>query len=113
MVVPVAKELKLTVTDPVVESEPVFEELAPADKDDVGVLDVERDKLCVEVGVIEEVEVPLPVALAVGVLLSEDEVVVLSVAKLLDVFEELEPNVTDDVGDNEIDLLDEMVDEGD
>ena len=94
-------------------SEPVFEELAPAVRDDVGVLDVERDKLCVEVGVIEDVEVPLPVALAVSVLLSEDEVVVLSVAKLLDVIEELEPNVIDDVGDNEIDWLDEMVDEGD
>ena len=47
--------------------------------------------ICVEVGVIEGVEVPLPVALAVGVLLSEDELVALPVFVLLGVLEELEP----------------------
>ena len=66
-----------------------------------------------ELGVLEEVEVPLLVVLTVCGLLSEDVLVVLGVAKLLGVFEGLEPYVIEEVGESEIDSLNEIVDEGD
>ena len=63
------------------------------------------------VGVGEEVGVPLPVALAVGVLLSEDELAVLPVFVLLGVLEGLEPKVLELAGETLIDELSVTVEE--
>ena len=69
----------LVVIEAVPESVPVFDELASAVNEDVGVRDVDDDKLSVELGVPEEVGVPKAVSLdvtdnepvSVGVLLNE------------------------------------------
>jgi hypothetical protein len=45
------------VVEPVPESEPVFDELAPVVTDAVGVRDTDRERLIVELGVIDDVAV--------------------------------------------------------
>jgi hypothetical protein len=108
----VALEVAVTLSDIVPLSEPAFEGLAPNDNEPVGVCDVERERLWVEVGVHDEVAVPLRVALAVGVLVAVDELVVLPEFELLaGVFVGLAPIVIDDDDENEIDALRVMVDD--
>ncbi len=58
----VAVELSLFVIEPVPLSVPVFKELAPTESEAVGVPDVDFERLVVDDGVIEEVDVPLLVA---------------------------------------------------
>jgi hypothetical protein len=53
--VPVGVDERVVVVELVPESEPVFDELAPAVKDAVGVREWERERLVVELGVIDDV----------------------------------------------------------
>ena len=63
----VGVDVSVIVVDPVPLLEPVFDELAPVDTDAVGEEDIDRERLCVElavdddVGVFEVVIVPVPV----------------------------------------------------
>jgi hypothetical protein len=103
--------LTLLVVDPVVESDPVADELAPSVSDAVGVRDVERERDGVLLGVIDEVGVSVAVLLDVGVPLSEDDSVVLGVPELLGVCDALAPSVIDGVGDSEREELADSVDD--
>jgi hypothetical protein len=102
--VAVGDVLTLLVVDPVVESNPVDEELAPSVSDAVGVRDIERERDVVDEGVTDDVGVPVGVWLDVGVPLSEDDFVVLGVCELLGVDDALAPSVIDDVADSETEL---------
>jgi hypothetical protein len=58
---------RVIVVEPVPESEPVFDELAPAVTDAVGVREMDRERLVVELGVVDEVPVSELVEELVGV----------------------------------------------
>ena len=87
----VAVELSLKVFDPVPESDPDCEELTPIVREAVGLADIDFDRLCVVEGVVEDVEVPLPVAELVCVLLEETVLVGDIDFEMLGVCEGLEP----------------------
>ena len=104
----VALDVALVVT------EFVFEEDAPTDNEDVGVCDIiiDCDKECVELGVIDDVAVPLIVADDVGVLVAETECVVLPEFEwLAGVFEGLDPRLIDADDEKEIDEVSVTVEE--
>ena len=112
MLVPVTDPVTLDVIEAVTESEPELEGLAPIDKDVVGETVTEFESDVVELGVIEDVAVPLIVAEGVGVLVAEVELVILSEFELLaGVFEGLDPRLIDADGDNEIDEVSVTVEE--
>ena len=64
---PVGVDERVIVVEPVPESEPVFDELAPAVTDAVGVREMDRERLVVELGVVDEVPVSELVEELVGV----------------------------------------------
>ena len=104
--------VKLTVIEGIRRKVPLLEEDAPIDKDEVGVTDFDCDKDCVELGVFDDVVVPLIVAEGVGVLVAVDELVVLPEFELLaGVFEGLEPRVIDADDENEIEEVSVTVEE--
>ena len=86
--------------------------LAPVVNEDVGVEDIDLDKVCVELGVIDDVAVPLIVADGVDVMVAVDELVILSEFELLaGVFEGLEPRLIDADDEKEIDEVSVIVEE--
>ena len=112
MLVPVTDPLTDDVIEAVPENEGELEGLAPIDKDVVGVLETDKDSDMVELGVIEDVAVPLKVADEVGVLVAVGELVILAELELLaGVFEGLEPILIDADDDNDIDEVSVTVDE--
>ena len=86
----------VTLTEPL--SDPVELGLAPIVRLDVGVREMDRERLGVELGVSEDVGDSVEVGDAVGVPLSESVVVVDGVPLLLGVDDALAPIVTLDVG---------------
>ena len=112
MLDPVNDPLIVDVNDDVTESEAKLEGLAPTDKDVVGELETDCESDWVELGVFEDVAVPLVVADDVGVLEGVDELVTLSEFELLaGVFEGLEPRLIDADDENEIDEVSVTVEE--
>ena len=99
----VAVLLLLFVVEDVPLFEPVFEGDAPYVKEEVGEDEIEFDRLRVELGVFDEVTVPLVVALLVDVPLFDSVLVELGVFELLGVTDGLEPMVIEAVGDTETD----------
>ena len=86
--------------------------LAPVVNEDVGVEDIDLDKVCVELGVIDDVAVPLIVADGVDVMVAVNELVILSEFELLaGVFEGLEPRLIDADDEKEIDEVSVIVEE--
>ena len=71
--------------EPVPESEPVFDALAPVVTDAVGEHEMDREKLSVELGVKDAEPVPELVGVLVGVSLPVLLVVILDVSEILDV----------------------------
>ena len=111
MLVPVTDPLTVDVIEEMSEPEAEFEGLAFIDKDVVGVLETDCESDTVELGVCDDVLVPLTVTEDVGEFVEVDERVILPEFELLaGVFEGLEPieRVADD--ENEIDALRVMVD---
>ncbi len=100
------------VVEPVPESEPVLDELAPVDTDAVGEGDADRERLTVELGVIDDVAVFELVGVLVGVPLSVALGETLELSEILGVTLALAPNVTDGVAEFDNDALRVGVDEG-
>ena len=97
--VPVA--VAVAVSHAVPEFDPVFELLAPAVSDDVGVSLVERERLGVVDGVVAGVPDPVGVTLLVGVPVASAVTVVLGVAAFEPEDEALAPIVRDDVDEGD------------
>jgi hypothetical protein len=110
--VPVGVEEKVIVVEPVPETEPVFEELAPVVNDAVGVREMDRERLIVELGVIEDVPVVVPVGELVGVPLLVALGETLGLSEILAVSLALAPIVTDGVAEFDSDALRLDVEEG-
>ncbi len=103
---------KVVVVELVPESEPVFDELAPTVMDAVGVRDTDRERLVVELGVIDGVFVSELVGVPVVVALPDTLADVLGVSEILDVTLALAPLEIEGVAEVESDALREDVDEG-
>ena len=103
---------KVIVVEPVPETEPVFEELAPVVNDAVGEREMDRDWLIVELGVIEDVPVVVPVGELVGVPLLVALGETLGLSEILAVSLALAPNVTDGVAEFDSEALRLDVEEG-
>ncbi len=101
----------VAVVEPVPESEPVFEELAPVVTDAVGVHEADPERLTVELGVIDDVPVTELVGVLVGVSLLVALGETLGLSEILGVTLALAPRVTDGVAVFESDAL--RVDEDD
>ncbi len=100
------------VDDPVPESEPVFDALAPVVTDAVGVRDKDRERLIVELDVVDGVPVPEFVDVIVGDPLAVMLAVILDVSEILGVTLALAPNVTEGVAEFDSDALRLDVEEG-
>ncbi len=98
--------------DPVPESEPVFDELAPAVSEAVGVRETDLERLIVGLGVIDGVSVLELDGVPVGVPLPLTLAVTLGVSEILAVTLALAPRVTEGVADCERDALRVKVEEG-
>jgi hypothetical protein len=109
---PVGVDEKVIVVEPVPEKEPVFEELAPAVNDAVGVRETDRERLVVELGVVEDDPVFVPVGVHVDVPLLVSDGETLELSEILAVTLALAPNVTDGVAEFENDALRLDVEEG-
>ena len=94
----VAVILELIVEEPVPESDPVFEGLAPLVRLAVGVRVKDLDRLCVELAVNDGVGVPVGVVLAVGVIVADRELDALDVSETVGDTDGLEPEDNVDVG---------------
>jgi hypothetical protein len=94
------------------ESEPEDEGLAPRDIVAVGERETEREREKVELGVIEGVAVPDGLELPVAEALDDAILVILGVSEMLGVHDALAPDDKDDVGEPEIELLRDTVDDG-
>ena len=103
---------RVIVVEPVPESEPVLDELAPVVTDAVGEGDRDRERLDVELGVVDDVAVFELVGVPVVVPLLETLAEILGVSEILDVTLALAPNVTEGVAEFDSDALREEVDEG-
>ena len=102
---PVADIETLSVDEPVPESEPVFEGLAPLVRLAVGVRVKDLVRLCVELAVDDGVGVPVGVVLAVGVMVADRELDRLDVSEIVGDTDGLEPEDNVDVGLFDIDAL--------
>ena len=98
--------------EPVPESEPVFDALAPVVTDAVGVRDKDRERLIVELDVVDGVPVPEFVGVLVGDPLAVMLAVILDVSEILGVTLALAPNVTEGVAEFDSDALRLDVEEG-
>ncbi len=103
---------RVIVVEPVPESEPVLDELAPVVTDAVGEGDRDRERLDVELGVVDDVAVFELVGVPVVVPLLETLADILGVSEILGVALALAPNVTEGVAEFDSDALREEVDEG-
>ena len=109
--VAVTDSLAVGVVESVPESLPVNDGPAPLVTDAVGECEIDLERLCVEVGVIDDVPEPVMVPLVVGVTLIETVLVVLPVFVLLGEFEGLDPKVMLVVGEIVIEELIDTVDD--
>ena len=102
----------VAVVEPVPESEPVLDGLAPAVNDAVGERETERERLVVELGVNDDVPVcelvGVPVHVPLPVVLDET----LELSEILAVALALAPNVTEGVAEFDSDALRLDVEEG-
>ena len=98
--------------EPVPESDPVFDELAPSVTDAVGERETDRERLIVDVAVEDAVPVPELVGVPVGdpLLVALGET--LDVSEILGVSLALAPNVTDGVAEFDNDALSVVDDDG-
>jgi hypothetical protein len=103
---------RVIVVEPVPESEPVLDELAPAVTEAVGEEDADRERLAVELGVIDDVAVFELVGVLVGVPLPEALDETLELSEILEVILALAPNVTEGVAEFDNDALRVDVDDG-
>jgi hypothetical protein len=108
----VGVDVRVIVVEPVPVSEPVFDELAPTVTEAVGVRDTDRERLVVELGVIDDVAVFELVGVPVVVPLPDSLAELLGVSEILGVALALAPNVTEGVAEFDSDALREEVDEG-
>ena len=99
----VGVDVRVIVDEPVPVSEPVFDELAPTVTEAVGVRDTVRERLVVELGVIEDVPVPDSVEVKELVGVDDRVIVVELVPESEPVLDELAPAVTDAVGEEDAD----------
>ena len=74
--------LKLIVDEPVPESDPVFEGLAPLVRLAVGVRDKDLERLCVVLAVDDDVDEVVGVTLALGVIVADKELDTLDVSDI-------------------------------
>jgi hypothetical protein len=102
----------VAVVEPVPESEPVLDELAPVVTDAVGERDTDRERLVVELGEIDDVAVFELVDVLVDVPLPEVLGETLELSEILAVALALAPNVTDGVAEFDSDALRLDVEEG-
>ena len=103
---------RVIVVEPVPESEPVLDELAPAVTEAVGEEDADRERLTVELGVIDDVAVLELVGVLVGVPLPVALGDTLELSEILGVILALAPNVTEGVAEFDNDALRVDVDDG-
>ena len=99
----VGVDVSVIVVEPVPVSLPVLDELAPFVTDAVGVRDTDRERLDVELGVIDDVPVPDSVEVTVLVGVDERVIVVEPVPLSEPELDELAPVVTDAVGEEDTD----------
>jgi hypothetical protein len=110
--VPVGVDVSVIVVEPVPLSEPVLDELAPAVTDAVGERDTDRERLVVELGVIDDVAVFELVGVLVGVPLPVALGDTLELSEMLEVMLALAPRVTEGVAEFDNDALRVVVDDG-
>jgi len=99
----VGVDVSVIVVEPVPVSVPVLDELAPFVTDAVGVRETDRERLNVELGVIEDVPVPDSVEVTVPVGVDDRVIVVEPVPVSEPVSDELAPVVTEAVGEDDTD----------
>ena len=109
---PVGVDDSVIVVEPVPESVPVFDELAPVVTDAVGERDTDRERLVVELGVIDDVAVFELVGVLVGVPLPVALGETLELSEMLEVILALAPSVTEGVAEFDKDELRVAVDDG-
>jgi hypothetical protein len=108
----VGVDVNVMVVEPVPLSEPEFDELAPVVTDAVGEEDTDRERLVVELGVIDDVAVFELVGVLVGVPLPVALGETLELSEMLGVILALAPSVTEGVAEFDNDELRVNVDDG-